>query len=90
MSLFIGNVSKKVTLQEFEDAFKGFGNCKIDLRVQPLKYLEAVCLCAIRKLAMRLRGQTVTPEHELQWIETQYRMVQELREVQWEYTVEKW
>jgi len=49
MSLFIGNVSKKVTLQEFEDAFKGFGNCKIDLRVQKRQYLEAVCLCAIRK-----------------------------------------
>jgi RNA recognition motif-containing protein len=49
MSLFIGNVSKKVTLQEFEDAFKGFGNCKIDLRVQKPQYLEAVCLCAIRK-----------------------------------------
>lgn len=35
MSLFIGNVSKKVTHQEFEDAFKSFGNCKIDLRVYP-------------------------------------------------------
>jgi hypothetical protein len=34
MSLFIGNVSKKVTHQEFEDAFKSFGNCKIDLRVR--------------------------------------------------------
>lgn len=33
MSLFIGNVSKKVTQQEFEEAFKSFGNCKIDLRV---------------------------------------------------------
>lgn len=33
MSIFIGNVSKKVTLQEFEDAFKAYGNCKIDLRV---------------------------------------------------------
>ena len=35
MSLFIGNVSKKVTNQEFEDAFKSYGNCKIDLRVPP-------------------------------------------------------
>lgn len=34
MSLFIGNVSKKVTHQEFEEAFKSFGNCKIDLRVK--------------------------------------------------------
>lgn len=33
MSLFIGNVSKKVTAQKFEDAFKSYGNCKIDLRV---------------------------------------------------------
>jgi hypothetical protein len=33
MSLFIGNVSKKVTAQEFEAAFKSYGNCKIDLRV---------------------------------------------------------
>lgn len=33
MSLFIGNVSKKVTAQEFEDAFRSYGNCKIDLRV---------------------------------------------------------
>ena len=33
MSLFIGNVSKKVTLQEFEESFKSFGSCKIDLRV---------------------------------------------------------
>jgi RNA recognition motif-containing protein len=33
MSLFIGNVSKKVTAQEFEAAFRSYGNCKIDLRV---------------------------------------------------------
>lgn len=37
MSLFIGNVSKKVTSQEFEDAFKSHGNCKIDLRVHILQ-----------------------------------------------------
>jgi hypothetical protein len=81
MSLFIGNVSKKVTLQEFEDAFKGFGNCKIDLRVQKSQYLEALCFCAIRKLAMRRGGQTVTPEYELQWTQAQYRMVEEFGEV---------
>jgi len=81
MSLFIGNVSKKVTLQEFEDAFKGFGNCKIDLRVQKRQYLEAVCLCAIRKWAMRRGGQAVAPEYELQWLEAQYRVVQEFWQV---------
>lgn len=36
MSLFVGNVSKKVTQREFEDAFKNYGPCRVDLRV---KYL---------------------------------------------------
>lgn len=34
MSLFVGNVSKKVTQKEFEDAFKSYGPCKVDLRVK--------------------------------------------------------
>lgn len=33
MSLFVGNVSKKVRDKEFEDAFKSHGPCKVDLRV---------------------------------------------------------
>lgn len=33
MSLFVGNVSKKVTQKQFEDAFKTYGPCKVDLRV---------------------------------------------------------
>jgi len=47
MSLFIGNVSKKVTSQEFEDAFKGYGNCKIDLRVLTLLSRKDTLLCSM-------------------------------------------
>ena len=32
MSLFVGNISKKVSRNEFEATFKKFGRCKIDLR----------------------------------------------------------
>ncbi len=45
MSLFIGNVSKKVTAQEFEDAFKSYGNCKIDLRVRTSPYRKDTPSC---------------------------------------------
>jgi RNA recognition motif-containing protein len=47
MSLFIGNVSKKVTSTEFEDAFKGFGNCKIDLRVNLFSRRNATLSCSM-------------------------------------------
>lgn len=33
MSLFIGNISKRVTASQFEQAFKTHGRCKVDLRV---------------------------------------------------------
>lgn len=33
MSLFVGNVSKHVTMKEIENLFKKYGKCKIDLRV---------------------------------------------------------
>lgn len=48
MSLFIGNVSKKVTQQEFEEAFKSFGNCKIDLRVTSYTLRNAMLSCSSR------------------------------------------
>lgn len=32
MSLFIGNISKKVTKKQFEDTFRSYGRCRIDLR----------------------------------------------------------
>lgn len=33
MSLFVGNISKKVSKKQFEDTFKEFGRCRIDFRV---------------------------------------------------------
>jgi RNA recognition motif-containing protein len=55
MSLFIGNVSKKVTHQEFEDAFKGFGNCKIDLRVASSSPRSDTPSCSSRVSGVRSR-----------------------------------
>lgn len=55
MSLFIGNVSKKVTHQEFEDAFKSFGNCKIDLRVRPHPCRNDTPSCSSRVSAVQSR-----------------------------------
>lgn len=33
MSLFVGNISKRVTVPQFEQAFRNFGRCRVDLRV---------------------------------------------------------
>lgn len=33
MSLFVGNISKYADKKEFENDFKNFGECKIDMRV---------------------------------------------------------
>ena len=49
MSLFVGNVSKNVSQREFEDEFKSFGSCRVDLRVIDVLYLERICLCSILK-----------------------------------------
>jgi len=33
MSLFVGNISKRVTVPQFEQTFRNFGRCRVDLRV---------------------------------------------------------
>ena len=48
MSLFVGNVSKKVSMQEFENAFKFYGTCKIDLRVTSDTYRKVLPLFNLR------------------------------------------
>lgn len=59
MSLFIGNVSKKVTAQEFEAAFKSYGNCKIDLRVPIYLSRKDMLLCnmIVRDAQRRLNNR---------------------------------
>jgi RNA recognition motif-containing protein len=63
MSLFIGNVSKKVTQQEFEEAFKSFGNCKIDLRVpsKPPRNVMHSCSSRVRDAENRRDWRSKTP-----------------------------
>ena len=34
MSLFVGNISRKVDIQDIETAFREFGSCRIEFRVQ--------------------------------------------------------
>lgn len=36
MSLFVGNISRNVKTSDLKDAFQKFGECDINIKVQPL------------------------------------------------------
>jgi hypothetical protein len=47
MSLFVGNISKFLSLRDLERQFGVYGKCKVDLRVTSYIYLniiEEVCI----------------------------------------------